>query len=426
MVFRQKPDQIHQRLIWKHRVNISLDTVRRMCDDILKLKALKIDEKTVEALKQQGSMLLAFDGQDPGGDAPSIWCFVDLISNRILATRKFSSLDHEKLHDTLEEILDVYGVEVLGWVSDKQNVITKCHDTYYKDIPHQYCQYHFLRNTWNHLASLDSIVYLSLKKTVNSLYIHKASKNSKVKFENVGKVSVSEAFSHTDAELQAMIKVKNNVFDELRGVQLYELLSTYKNKLGHALESLEASFRFTKILQGTFDALDAALRETSSTYRDACSLFNYFQKIRKTLGAKHSNKRKKIETLTTIYASLLKQAKQRDPHLVLEECKSFLPSKQRTTVEIMTEWCRLWHSYSPGLFTYYHFPKPIRTNMELERMFSKEKQAIFNRVAKANVCRVVATRGEDYLRILHCSAQELQEDIISQYSDEVVRQLRAE
>jgi hypothetical protein len=64
--------------------------------------------------------------------------------------------------------------------------------------------------------------------------------------------------------------------------------------------------------------------------------------------------------------------------------------------------------------------------MELERMFSKEKQAIFNRVAKANVCRIVATRGEDYLRILHCSPEELRSDIIAEYSEEIVKQLREE
>ena len=76
----------------KYQLKISQDTVRRICDDILKLKSLKIDEKTLEIVKRQGYILLGFDGQDPGGDAPSIWCFMDLISNRVLATYKFNSL----------------------------------------------------------------------------------------------------------------------------------------------------------------------------------------------------------------------------------------------------------------------------------------------------------------------------------------------
>lgn len=64
--------------------------------------------------------------------------------------------------------------------------------------------------------------------------------------------------------------------------------------------------------------------------------------------------------------------------------------------------------------------------MELKRLFGKEKQAIFNRVAKANVCRIVATKGEDYLRILHCSPEELHSDIIKEYSEEIVKELRKE
>ncbi len=136
LIFKQKPDQIYQRLTLKYRLNISIDTIRRICDDILKLKSLKIDEKSVEIVQKQGFILLALDGQDPGGDAPSIWCFVDLCSNRILATRKFDSLDHIKLRDAIEEILKVYGVKIIGWVSDKQNMITKCHDTFYPKIPH--------------------------------------------------------------------------------------------------------------------------------------------------------------------------------------------------------------------------------------------------------------------------------------------------
>ncbi len=426
LIFKQKPDQIHLRLRLEYRLDISIDTIRRICDDILKLKALKIDEKSVEIVKKQGFILLALDGQDPGGDAPSIWCFVDLCSNRILATRKFDSLDNIKLRDTIEEILKIYGVRIIGWVSDKQNMITKCHNTFYPEIPHQYCQYHFLRNTWNHLVTVDSNVYLPLKKAVNSLYIHTASKSSKVYFENVGKGSIPQAFENTDADLQAMTRVKNKVFKELRGVWLYEALSEYKNKLNFAKEPLDPTFRFTKILDRTIDALDGTLREVEQNYKDACLLSSHFQQIRGALGDEKSTQEDKTDELDIIYEEILTEARQRDPKIKLEECKAFLPSKKRSTPKIMGEWCRLWKSYFPGLFVYYQFPKPIRTNMELERMFSKEKQAIFNRVAKANVCRIVATRGEDYLRILHCSSEELRSDIIAEYSEEIIKQLREE
>ena len=62
LIFKQKLDQIHLRLRLKYRLDISIDTIRRICDDILKLKALKIDEKSVEIVKKQGFILLALNG----------------------------------------------------------------------------------------------------------------------------------------------------------------------------------------------------------------------------------------------------------------------------------------------------------------------------------------------------------------------------
>jgi len=220
-----------------------------------------------------------------------------------------------------------------------------------------------------------------------------------------------------------MIRVKNKVFKELRGVWLYDALKSYVKKLAIAKELLDPSFRFTKIMDKTITTLKTALKDVEQNYEDACSLFDYFQQIRGVLGEEKTSREEKVSNLHSIYDEILAMANKRDSTIKLEECKAFLPSKKKLTPEIMGEWCRLWKSYLPGLFEYYKFPKPIRTNMELERMLSKEKQATFNRVAKANMCRIVAMRGENYLRIMHCSPEVLQSNIIEEYLEEIVKQL---
>ena len=426
LVFKLKPSQILLQLKYKHQLEISIDTVRRMYDDVLKLKSNKIDEKTKEIVQKQGFILLGLDGQDPGGDAPSIWCFMDLVSNRVLATRKFDSLDYKKLRDTIEEIEKMYDVKIIGWVSDKQNVITKCHDEYYPDIPHQYCQFHFLRNTWRHLTALDSNIYLPLKKAINGLYIHTSSKSAKVNFENVGKASVRDAFENTDKDLQTMLKVKNKTLKELRGTWLYETVEKYANDMETVCITLNPIFRFTKIMKSTISSLKKALAEVEHYYKDSKLLFRHFQEIRAVFGDETLSQEDKIERLGIMYDDIFTIAKKRDPTIELEECKAFLPSKKKSTVEILGEWCRLWNSYFPGLFEYFSFPKAVKTNLDLEKAFSVEKQAIYSRVAKSNVWRMVATRGEDYLRIKHCELDELASDIVLQYSEEVIRQLRAD
>jgi hypothetical protein len=89
-------------------------------------------------------------------------------------------------------------------------------------------------------------------------------------------------------------------------------------------------------------------------------------------------------------------------------------------VKILSEYCRLWNSYLPGLFQYYHFPGLNRTNGVLERLFSMEKYALITRVGKGNVSHMIATRGETYLRILHCESQELANDILGEFREELV------
>ncbi len=426
LIYELKPGQIYKRLTKKYQLKISKDTVRRICDDILKLKSLKIDEKTLEIIKKQGYILLGFDGQDPGGNAPSIWCFMDLISNRILATYKFDMLDYKILHQTIEEIQEFYGVKMIGWVSDKQTLITKCHDTFYPEIPHQYCQYHFLRNIWNHSEALDSNTYLSLKKVVNSLDIHIRSNSSLVFFEGLGKKSVREVFKGVDKDLQKMIKGRNKTFKNLRGIRLFEELTEYQHRMVDILADKDPALRFTIILTKTSLDLKSALDEVESYYKASQELNQYFQQIREAFGNENTSQKEKKNTIAKIYEDIFSKARKDNPKLNLADCRTFLPNKKKSKTDIMAEWCRLWESYLPGLFQYYNFPVEIKTNNSLEQGFSTQKQALFNRVAKANIIHMITTRGEDYLRIKHCDPEELESDIIKEYTDEVMKELRAQ
>jgi len=159
----QKPQQIHTRLTLLHpNLTISEATIARMCDDILKIKSFSIDQNTFDIIQEQGYILLGIDGQDPGTSAPSLWNFMELVSNRILATTKFENLDYNILHDFITSLEQYFGVPIIGWVTDKQNVIVKCHDEYFALIPHQYCQYHFQMHLWSHIECLDSKIFIPL------------------------------------------------------------------------------------------------------------------------------------------------------------------------------------------------------------------------------------------------------------------------
>ncbi len=51
-----------------------------------------------------------------------------------------------KLFDRAKEIADRLGLEVVLWISDKQDAIVKCVADVFPDVPHRFCVNHFFRD----------------------------------------------------------------------------------------------------------------------------------------------------------------------------------------------------------------------------------------------------------------------------------------
>lgn len=424
---KQNPEQILSRLhLLYPNFQISLATISRMCDDILKVKSFNIDLKTHAMIQEQGFILLGMDGQDPGTNAPALWAFMDLISNRILATVKFETLDYNRLHDYLTTLEAYYGVPILGWVTDKQNVIVKCHETYYVDIPHQYCQYHFQTHLWNHIECLDSKIFMLLKKTITKLYIHSASSVKAVDFGILGQKSVREVFKPMDQDLQAMIRVRNKKFKSLRGLWLFEKLTDYIKRGSQSMKEIDSQLRVAKIMKKTFNDLQEKLDEVRLIYDKVVNFNSWFQEIRDLFNNEQIVWQEKRRQLDLVFKEVYQKACKQMADFDLDACRSFLPGKKSTFIAILGEWCRLWNSYLPGLFQYEKFPGKNRTNGKNERAFSKEKQMLISRVGKGIVSHMIATRGADYLRLTHCTSEELTSDILIECTEGLIQELREE
>jgi hypothetical protein len=425
LLIEAPPVQIHRRLTLDHQVDISERTVARMCDDVANLKAHRVDQRTRELLAADPFIVLGLDGQEPGEGGKALWVFIDVLKNRVLYACVVDSMDAEALHRVIEEFRGRLGVHFLGWVSDKEQAIVACHDAYYATIPHQYCQFHFLRNSWKHAEALDSNVFLPLSKVLNALYIHKASKNVTVEFEGVGRKTVREVFAAMDKDFRAMARARNVTFKKLRGIWLYEKLTEYVAGMRGVLAGLDPAYRFTKIFRQTVEDVEAALGSVSVTYADSCLLFRLFQGIRGELADPARPWVEQQVALDDRYREVWTIAKKRGLDVDLGDLRTFQPGKKTSIPEILGEWCRLWESYRPGLFQYAKFPAPVRTSTDCELAFSMEKRRAFARMAKKQVGHVVETRGEVYLRLGHCTREELEEDILVGLTSNLLQRLQA-
>ena len=222
-----------------------------------------------------------------------------------------------------------------------------------------------------------------------------------VEFDGVGLRSVRTVFKKMDDDFQTMIRVRNKTFKSLRGKWLYETLRDYVQRAYISMQTMNPEHRLTIIMRKTIDEIQTQLGLLESIYSEVITLKAWFHRIQSLFNQDTLPWQERQRQIDEVFQEIYNNILTRQPTFKLENCKSFLPGKKSTPLAILGEWCRLWTSYLPGLFKYEQFPGAFRTNGPNEVAFSKEKQLLIARVGKGIVSHMIATRGEEYLRITH-------------------------
>ena len=412
-VYNNNASKIREEIEGEYGLKIAENTIRNIIDEIDVFLSQKIDENTKRIIQDQNCMLIALDGQKPEEGSDALWLFVDVLSNRVLKVVMLKSADHITLYDQIKEIQAIYNVEIIGFVSDKQGSIVKMHDAFFSDIPHQYCQFHFLQNIWNFLEVKDSHLQKELRSKVNHLYITSASKSQTIIVPGKGKVNFREHFSKVEKKLRKIVNTKLKKFEKLRGVQTYDKLNAYVLKIDKVVSLKDESHRVSKVLMGASDAIKQSLNEYRQLYEDCIELFEYFQKIRGILNGKYGNATTHKATFENYFVSLWEKSKNQEGISKYSDLKSTMPTYLMNKNEILHQWVRLSRSYSDGLFQYYKFPIQIRTNSKMEQKFGQEKSRIIKRSGKPNDGSQIRIRGEYELKQIYAGSSEVKTIISS-------------
>ena len=192
------------------------------------------------------------------------------------------------------------------------------------------------------------------------------------------------------------------------------------------MKEIDSELRVAKIMKKTFNDLQEKLDGVRHLYEEVVKFNTWFQEIRDLFNTEQMIWQEKRRQLDLVFKAVYQEACKQKANFDLDACRSFLPGKKSTFIAILGEWCRLWNSYLPGLFQYEKFPGKNRTNGKNERAFSKEKQMLIARVGKGIVSHMIATRGADYLRLTHCSPEELTSDILIECTEGLIQELREE
>jgi hypothetical protein len=160
--------EIHRALLARS-VAVCERTVTNLLDRYDELVATVLDEPRRTALVAQQRVILAIDGLQPDVGHEVLWVIRDCLSGQVLLARALLSALTSDLAGLLREVVAGIGVPVVGIVSDGQHAIRLAVRQVLPDVPHQLCQFHYLREAALPIFEADRHAKKELKKQVRGV-----------------------------------------------------------------------------------------------------------------------------------------------------------------------------------------------------------------------------------------------------------------
>jgi len=162
--------EIHRTLV-RRGVGVSERTVTNLLDryDELLAVALSDDRRLKRLLAGQGRVVLAIDGLQPDVGHEVLWVIRDCVSGEVLLAKSLLSARQQDLAALLGRVRDAAGVPIVGAVSDGQHSIRKAIAQALPGVPHQLCQFHYLREAARPIYEADRHAKKELKKKVREV-----------------------------------------------------------------------------------------------------------------------------------------------------------------------------------------------------------------------------------------------------------------
>jgi hypothetical protein len=162
--------EIHAELV-RRGVPICVRSVGNLLDryDELLALALSDTERLQRITAAAGQVVLAIDGLQPDVGHEVLWVLRDVLSGEVLLARSLLSSTQDDLAKLIGEVKGALAVPIVGVVSDGQDSIRKAVKAALDGVPHQLCQFHYLREAAKPVYEADRHAKVQLKKKVRGI-----------------------------------------------------------------------------------------------------------------------------------------------------------------------------------------------------------------------------------------------------------------
>src|SRR5215211_3488573 len=162
--------EIHQEL-GRRGVVLGERTVGHLIERYEELVALRLTDhrRLRDRLVREGGGVRALDGLQPDVGHEVLWVVRDCLTGEVLLARSLLSGTAADLGPLLREVAEAVGVPVAGVISDGQTSIRRAVEQALPGVPHQLCQFHFLREAALPVFEADRHAKVELKKQVRGI-----------------------------------------------------------------------------------------------------------------------------------------------------------------------------------------------------------------------------------------------------------------
>jgi len=122
-------------------------------------------ERLGQVVEEQGGLIIGLDGLEPEGASEQLWVVREVQSEIILAVAWLGRVNHHTLGALLKPVVEL-GWPIVATVSDKQGCVKKALEEVLSEVPHQWCQSHYLGNATRPIYDHDSALKTDLRQSV--------------------------------------------------------------------------------------------------------------------------------------------------------------------------------------------------------------------------------------------------------------------
>src|SRR3954464_14582235 len=347
--------EIHHELTRRGLV-VAQRTVTNLLDRYDELRALATadPQRLGPLLRQQRRAILAIDGLQPDVGHEVLWVLRDCLSGEILLAKSLLSSTAKDLAGLITEVHQALPVPITGVISDGQESIRKAVARALPGVPHQLCQFHYLREAAKPISEADRHAKKELKKRVRG--IRRIERQAEKAAESDPDDEESDIVRGYCAAVRAALTDDGLPPLAAAGLKL-------QDRLSQIAASLDAVAARAGRLPGGLKRLQQLLRrgreEPAALFPPVREAFKWVKRVARILKNPEQLPAAKVRRrLVQLLVRMRRGAATADDPSVQKGLRHFL---------------KVTKSYWPGLFKCYESSDLPRTNNDLEHAFGSHR-----------------------------------------------------